>query len=177
MIIAGIADAETGGNIANLLFSLTLIFCGVLQTAKALPGFWIFMYRVSPFTYLVEGMLSTAIANTKVHCAANEFVPLNPPSGQTCGQYLKPYTDRGSYLKDPSATGTCEFCAYQESNTFLGLIGLNYANAWRDFGILWAFILFNIFAAVGIYWLARVPKKSKHRKAEEKTAKEQEKAA
>ena len=134
------------------------------------------MYRASPFTYLVEGMLSTGIANTQVQCAQNEFVPLKPPSGQTCGQYLKLYTDQGSYLKDPSATGTCDFCAYQDSNTFLGLIGLSYSNAWRDFGILWVFIIFNIFAAVGIYWLARVPKKSKHRKEEEKKAKEQEKA-
>ena len=135
------------------------------------------MYRVSPFTYLVEGMLTTGIANQKIHCAANEYVQLNAPGGQTCGEYLKPYIARGSYVKDPSSTGTCEFCSYQDSNTFLGLIGLDYANAWRDFGILWVYIIFNIFAAVGIYWLARVPKKSKHRKAEEKTAKAQEKAA
>ena len=176
MMIAGIADAETGGNVANLLFSLSLIFCGVLQTPAALPGFWIFMYRVSPFTYLVEGMLTTGIANQKVHCAENEFVPLNPPSGQTCGQYLKPYILQGSYVKDTSATDVCQFCSYNKSNTFLNLIGLSYSNAWRDFGILWAFIIFNIFAAVGIYWLARVPKKSKHRKAEEKKAKEEEKS-
>lgn len=28
MIVAGIATAETAGNIANLLFSMCLIFCG-----------------------------------------------------------------------------------------------------------------------------------------------------
>ena len=33
----------------------------------------------------------------------------------------------------------------------------------RDFGIMWVYILVNIFGAVGIYWLARVPKKSKHK--------------
>lgn len=46
MIIAAMETAETGGNIANLLFSLSLIFCGVLQTREALPGFWDFMYYV-----------------------------------------------------------------------------------------------------------------------------------
>lgn len=51
MIIAGISEAEMGGNIANLLFSLSLIFCGVLRGPSALPGFWIWMYHVSPFTY------------------------------------------------------------------------------------------------------------------------------
>jgi len=45
MMIAGIADAETGGNLANLLFSLSLIFCGVLASPTSLPRFWIFMYR------------------------------------------------------------------------------------------------------------------------------------
>ena len=168
MVIAGIADAETGGNIANLLFSLTLIFCGVLQSAQALPGFWIFMYRVSPFTYFVEGMLSTGIANTKIQCAPNEFVQLNAPSGQTCGEYLQSYIASSGYVKNPSATGACEFCSYSDSNLFLQQIGLSFSNAWRDFGILWVYIIFNIFAAVGIYWLARVPKKSKHRKADEK---------
>lgn len=46
MMIAGIESVETAGNVANLLFSLSLIFCGVLQSSSALPRFWIFMYRV-----------------------------------------------------------------------------------------------------------------------------------
>lgn len=176
MMIAGIADAETGGNIANLLFSLSLIFCGILQTPKALPGFWIFMYRVSPFTYLVEGMLSTGIANQRTHCADNEFVSFSPPSGQTCATYMRPYINAaGGYLQDPSATGTCQFCTYDDTNVFLKGVSLSYSHAWRDFGILWVYILFNIFGAVGLYWLARVPKKTKHRKEEEKKAKEEEK--
>jgi ATP-binding cassette, subfamily G (WHITE), member 2, PDR len=63
MVIAAIETAETGGNIANLMFSLTLIFCGVLASPKVFPHFWIFMYRVSPFTYLVDAMLSVGVAN------------------------------------------------------------------------------------------------------------------
>ncbi|KAK3710076.1 Multidrug resistance protein [Vermiconidia calcicola] len=170
MMIAGIPDAETGGNLANLLFSLCLIFCGVLQPASRLPGFWIFMYRVSPFTYLVEGMLTTGIANSAVHCADNEFVTFSPPAGSTCQQYMQPYiTQAGTgYLQNPQATQDCQFCTYDSTNFFLSQVGLNYSNAWRDFGILWVFIIFNVFAAVGIYWLARVPK-NKGKKKEEKS--------
>jgi ABC-2 type transporter len=40
MIIAGIESAETGGNVAQLMFSLTLIFNGVLASPSTLPGFW-----------------------------------------------------------------------------------------------------------------------------------------
>lgn len=175
MMIAGIADAETGGNLANLLFSLSLIFCGVIQTAKALPGFWIFMYRVSPFTYLVEGMLTTGIANQRTHCAENEFVSFQPRSGETCAEYMRPYIrHNGGYLQDPGAMQDCSFCSYDDTNVFLNLIGLDYGNVWRDFGLMWVYIFFNVFAAVGIYWLARVPKKSKHRKEEEAKAKAEE---
>ncbi len=50
MLIAALPDAETAGNISTLMFSLTLTFNGVFQPPNALPGFWIFMYRVSPLT-------------------------------------------------------------------------------------------------------------------------------
>ena len=43
MIIAGMSTAEEGANIANLLFSLALVFCGVLASPETLPGFWIFV--------------------------------------------------------------------------------------------------------------------------------------
>lgn len=51
MVIAAIPDTQTASPIVVLLFSMALTFCGVMQAPSALPGFWIFMYRVSPFTY------------------------------------------------------------------------------------------------------------------------------
>ncbi|KAK5110105.1 hypothetical protein LTR62_006239 [Meristemomyces frigidus] len=165
MMIAGIGDAETGGNLGNLMFSLSLIFCGVLQTPQALPGFWIFMYRVSPFTYLVDGMLSVGVANQKVTCSSDEYVTFSPPSGQTCGTYMQPYISQaGGYLQDPNATGACDYCTYSDTNVFLSGVSASYAHVWRNFGILWGFILFNACAAVFFYWLARVPRKAKEGK-------------
>ncbi|TKA48943.1 hypothetical protein B0A54_01019 [Friedmanniomyces endolithicus] len=163
MMIAGIADAETGGNLANLLFSLSLIFCGVLASPTSLPRFWIFI--VSPFTYLVEGMLSVGVANTQVACAANEFVTFRPPAGQTCSAYMQQYISAaGGYLQDPSATSECNYCTYSDTNVFLRAVSANYAHVWRDYGILWVYIIVNACGAVFFYWLARVPKKSKAKK-------------
>ncbi|KAI7612172.1 hypothetical protein KC346_g7954, partial [Hortaea werneckii] len=160
MMIAGIADAESAGNIGNLLFSLSLIFCGVLQQPQALPGFWIFMYRVSPFTYLVEGMLSTGIANQDTTCAENEFVTLQPPGGQTCEAYMQPFINQaGGYLRNPGDSSDCNYCTYDSTNVFLSQVSISYSNSWRDFGILWAYCVFNVAAAIFIYWLSRVPKK------------------
>lgn len=39
MIIAAFESAEAGGNIANMLFMLTLVFCGVLATPEQFPHF------------------------------------------------------------------------------------------------------------------------------------------
>lgn len=167
MVIAGVETAETGGNIANLAFSLTLIFCGVLASPTALPGFWIFMYRVSPFTYLISAMLSTAVANTNVVCATNELLHFAPAAGQTCGQYMAGYIRfAGGYLQDPGATAQCSFCPLDSTNTFLTAVSSDYSERWRNFGIMWAFIGFNVCAALAFYWLLRVPKKGgkKHKK-------------
>ncbi|KAE8143941.1 ABC-2 type transporter-domain-containing protein [Aspergillus pseudotamarii] len=162
MMIAGIELAETGGNLANLLFSLCLIFCGVLATPQNLPGFWIFMYRVSPFTYLVSGMLSTGVGRTTAICEKVEFLHLTPPANTTCYDYMGDYIGSfGGYLENNNATDSCSFCQISSTDTFLSAVSSYYEDRWRNFGIMWAFIVFNIAAAVFIYWLARVPKGSR----------------
>ncbi|KAK2781143.1 hypothetical protein FQN52_001790 [Onygenales sp. PD_12] len=164
MIIAGVEVAETGGNLANLLFMLCLIFCGVLATKESLPGFWIFLYRVSPFTYLVSAMLSTGLSGTEVVCDPIEFLRFNPLDNQTCQEYLGPFMDfypAKGYLMNPSATEDCGFCSMKYTDSFLLSIGSKYDEAWRNFGLMWAYIAFNIAGAVFIYWLARVPKGAK----------------
>ncbi|GJP96864.1 ABC transporter Cdr4 [Aspergillus niger] len=159
MIIAGIELAETGGNIATLLFSLCLIFCGVLATPDNMPGFWIFMYRLSPFTYLVSAMLSTGLAGTTVTCEAVEYLSFNTPGNQTCQNYMSSYISaNGGYLLNPSATSDCQFCTMSSTDTFLAQVVSYFSDAWRNFGLMWVYIAFNIVAAVGVYWLARVPK-------------------
>ncbi|KAJ5520712.1 hypothetical protein N7463_001165 [Penicillium fimorum] len=163
MVIAGIELAETGGNIATLLFSLCLIFCGVLSTKDALPGFWIFMYRVSPFTYLVSAMLSTGVSGADAFCEAVEYLKFNPPANQTCQDYMGPFINMtgSGYLKDPLATIDCSFCTVSKTNTYLLQISSDFADAWRNFGLMWVYILANIFGALLIYWLVRVPKGKK----------------
>jgi ABC-type multidrug transport system permease subunit len=48
MTIAALPDAQTASALVSMLMLMMMMFCGVLQTPAALPGFWIFMYRVSP---------------------------------------------------------------------------------------------------------------------------------
>jgi ABC-type multidrug transport system permease subunit len=157
-MIVAFESAENAGNMGNLLFMLCLLFCGVLATPDQFPGFWIFMYRVSPFTYLVSGMLSVGISNTKVSCAANEYLHFDPPNG-TCGDYMKTYqSTMGGYIQDEQATSDCSYCPISNTNVYLASVSSQYSDVWRNFGIMWVYIVFNIFAACALYWWVRVPK-------------------
>lgn len=169
MAIAAVDTAETGGNICNLLFSMMLIFCGILASPDVFPRFWIFMYRVSPFTYLVDGMLSVGVANTAIICSETEVRRFTVQAGQTCGSYMYDWIvtrDKGGYLEDPLSTDQCTYCAMDSTNQFLKSIKLSYDRRWRNFGLMWVFIIFNACASVYLYWQFRVPKKiSKAKKA------------
>lgn len=154
--------AEAGGNLANVLFMMCLLFCGVLAPPSAMPGFWIWMYRISPFTYWISAVLSTSMANADVTCTSNELVPVIPPNGTSCGDYLGPFaTALDGYLADESATDECLYCPISSTNSFLTQVSSNYENRWRDFGIGWAFVVANIVAALFLYWLVRMPKGKK----------------
>ena len=81
------------------------------------------MSRVSPFTYLIEGLLSTGLANTPVTCADNEFVNFSPPSGVTCGDHMQSYFDQApGYLQNPEDTQSCGFCSFGDPNVFLSAL-------------------------------------------------------
>jgi ATP-binding cassette, subfamily G (WHITE), member 2, PDR len=160
MLIAGLPDAETAGNIATTMFSLVLTFNGVLQTPSALPGFWLFMWRVSPLTYTVGGLAATTLHGRAVRCAENELAVFNPPSGSNCADYLAPYLKAGApgKLSNPNATANCEYCPLTNGDQFLAGSEINWDQRWRNFGIGWAYIGFNIFAAVYLYYFFRVRK-------------------
>lgn len=157
--------AVDGTNAANFLFMLIFFFCGVLATPIAMPGFWIFLYRASPLSYWISAILSTGLANVEVACAQNEWTNIALPDGQTCGDYMSEYISRlGGYVMDPNATNTCNYCKIKETNVFLSGISSEYKDRWRNFGIIWVYIAFNMVASLGLYWLARMPKENKKKK-------------
>ncbi|KAF7587765.1 hypothetical protein BBP40_006725 [Aspergillus hancockii] len=161
MVVASAGSAEIGAILSLLLYALCLIFCGVMATPASLPGFWTFMYRVSPLTYLVSAMLSTGLANTEVTCSDLEVTVVNPPSGQTCAEYLAAYMQMaGGTVYNRNATAGCQFCALTNSNMFLTSVSSDYGERWRNFGLMWVYIGFNVGAALVLYWAIRVPKSS-----------------
>ena len=160
MCVAPIELEDMAGTIAYLLFTMCVTFCGVLVTKSELPGFWKFMYRVSPMTYFVSGYLSNAVAHSTVECSDEEFRHVVPPDGLTCGEYFEPYLKAAGtgYLEDPNATEHCTFCPLTSTDDWLNSVDIKYSEKWRNLGLMWIYIIFNIGAAIFFYWWARVPK-------------------
>lgn len=142
------------------MFSLILTFNGVLQSPDNLPGFWLFMWRVSPLTYIVGGLAATTLHEREVRCAENELAVFDAPQGQTCGQYLAEYlTQAPGQLYNPDASTGCEYCSLSNGDQFLAASRIYWDQRWRNFGIGFAYIGFNIMGAVFLYWFFRVRKR------------------
>jgi ABC-type multidrug transport system permease subunit len=157
MTIAALPDAQTASSIVTLLTMMSMIFCGVLQNPTALPGFWTFMYRVSPFTYWVAGMVATALHGRAVHCSETEASVFNPPTGMNCGEYLADYLKVApGQLQNPMDTEQCRYCALSVADEFLVGSNIYWSDRWRNFGIMWAYIFFNFFIAIATYYIFRV---------------------
>ncbi|RDB27092.1 Brefeldin A resistance protein [Hypsizygus marmoreus] len=156
-VAAMVANAEMAALVFSVLFSFVLTFNGVIQPFREL-GWWQWMYRLSPFTYLIEGLLGQALGKGKITCSPIELVKLNPPSGQTCASYLQTYISaHGGYLTNPSATSGCEFCAFATTDEFLGAsFNIYYSHRWRNVGLLCAYIVFNIAAIYGCTYFFRI---------------------
>lgn len=132
----------------------------VIVPMGSLPTFWKFMYRVSPLTYLVDGLLSTGLAHNAVQCSPLELLQFSPPANVTCGAYMETYMQvAGGRVYNPESTDTCQFCSLADTDMFLAMTSASYDERWRNYGLMFVYIVFNLFAALGLYWLARVPKK------------------
>lgn len=92
LTITALPDAQSAAGLVILFTMMSTVFSGVLQTKTALPGFWVFMYRVSPFTYWIGGIVSTLVHERSILCSPSEMMVFDPPSGSTCAEYLAPPT-------------------------------------------------------------------------------------
>ncbi|KAF5551419.1 ABC transporter CDR4 [Fusarium mexicanum] len=160
MAVAGAPTAEVGATLGLFLFMMSLVFCGVLVPYSGLPGFWTFMYRVSPLTYLIGAMISNGVGKQEVTCSEIEFLQFQTPANLTCGEYVGQFVQAvGGALSNPGANQTCLYCPIASTDTYLGTLSIRYSERWRNFGLIWAFIMFDVIAALVAYWLLRVPKK------------------
>ncbi|KAG2118374.1 ABC-2 type transporter-domain-containing protein [Suillus clintonianus] len=150
----GIASMAPTTPVASMYFTTLIIFVmtfdGVVQPFNELH-WWKWMYRVSPFTYIIEGLLGQAIGGESISCSSTELVSVNPPKGLTCDKYLGPFMEfAGGYLTNPEAAEGCQYCLTKTADQFMySRFNIKYNHHWRNLGIVFGFVTFNIMA---IFW-------------------------
>lgn len=168
-LAAAMPDALTAVNIANLIFVLCLMFCGILVQPNSIPHFWVFMYRVSPMTYLMGGMIKAGLANTPLNCASIDLLHIPLPSRNgtysSCGSYLQEYiSTAGGRILNTEATDECVLCAVTDTNLTLETMGIDVETRWHDLGFLAVYVLVNIAGVFFFYWITRGRKKAGEKK-------------
>ena len=91
-------------------------------------------------------MHRVAIGHMEINCSFTELVTVDPPLGQTCGSFLQEYISRsGGYITNPDATSDCQYCSARTTDEWMKPnFNILYSNHWRDFGIFWGYIVFNV---------------------------------
>ncbi|KAG0669884.1 ATP-binding cassette transporter snq2 [Maudiozyma exigua] len=157
MVLYMAPNLQSANIILGLCLSFLIAFCGVVQPKSLMPGFWTFMWKASPYTYFVQNLIGVLLHKKPVICSKKEYSYFNPPAGETCGSYMANFLKSNTgYIKNPNDTSNCGYCIYSVGDEYLSYVNAEYSHQWRNFGIYWAYIVFNIFAMVGVYYLIHV---------------------
>lgn len=134
-----------------------MMFRSVLVPPGELPRFWVFVYRASPLTYFIDGIVAAGLANTSLRCSESELLHLIPPSDLNCVEYLGPYMQTaGGYLDNSSTVRECLYCPFADSNAFLSSRGIDITSPWKNFGYLIVYVLFNMLSTFFIFRITRL---------------------
>jgi ABC-type multidrug transport system permease subunit len=125
------------------------------------------LYYINPFNYLIGALLVFTTWETPVSCSTSELAIFDPPSLQTCLEYLSPYLQSGNgaaaNLLNPQATANCKVCQYKTGADYLRTLNIkDKSYGWRDAGIVCVFVV----SGYGLVFLLMKLRTKKSKKAE-----------
>ncbi|KAH7067890.1 ABC-2 type transporter-domain-containing protein [Paraphoma chrysanthemicola] len=145
--VAAYAPNAVFASLVNPLLLGTLVsFCGVLVPYSQIQPFWRYwLYYLNPFNYVMGSMLVFADWDWNIKCKESEFAVFDPPSGQTCAQYLDAWMNgpgSRNNLVNPLDTAGCKVCQYNRGEDYLYTVNLtDKVHGWRDAAICVIFAL------------------------------------
>jgi len=137
-----------------LFFTFIVSFCGVVVPYAGLPAFWrSWMYWLTPFHYLLEGFLALLVRGLPIECAPEELALFPPPPGQDCQTYAAAAAQRAGGYVQTQPGGVCGYCQFATGDAFAASFNVFPRHIWRDFGIVWVYVLFNFAVVFACTWL------------------------
>ncbi|GAA5951529.1 hypothetical protein JCM21900_001592 [Sporobolomyces salmonicolor] len=157
-----VALSPSLGVIGNLLpFFLVSMeaFNGSLMPYAQMPGYYRWLYHVSPFQHYIRSMLGVILHGVPVQCADFEVVSFLSPPDLTCGNYTADYlASHSGYLLNPSSSSTCHFCPLSTGDDFLRALNISFSDRWRSLFVLLGYTCTNlVLAYVLVFYPPRIP--------------------
>lgn len=150
-------DLPSANVIISFFFNFIISFCCVVQPPSNMPGFWTFMWKASPYTYFVQSMVGVILHGRSVTCGPEEYAYLDPPEGQTCGEYLSGFLENNfGYVDNPDLTSQCGYCQYRNADEYMSTFSASYHYRWRNVGFYCVYIIFNVVAMLGLFYFFRM---------------------
>lgn len=158
LVAALFSNATMAGYAMALLWVTLLMFSGAANPRSALNSFYHpWLYWADPLTYFFEPTVSTVLHGVEVQCSTDEMAVFDPPSGQTCQQYLTEYLNTSpGYLTNPNASQGCTYCPYSVGDDFAETLHFFYGDRWRDWAVFLGFCLTNFLLVFVVTWFFRV---------------------
>lgn len=97
--------------------------------------------------------MTASLGPLEVTCTSSELATFDPPTGQTCGEYLATFLETASgYLANPEATAGCGYCSMSTGQDYLDELGFEYSHRWRNWGVFLCFTVANIATIFAATW-------------------------
>ncbi|KAI0437784.1 ABC transporter PeaB1 [Xylaria telfairii] len=147
----------------GFFFMFVNLFSGTLSPKPLTPSGWKWYYNVSPLFYLAEGTTSDMLYGLELDCDASETSMFQPANG-TCLDYAAGFLNTATgYLVNPDSLSDCLYCRYKDGQSYYTRWGYDFANRYRNVGVVIAFIAFNFSTVIALTYLLKVKKwKRKH---------------
>ncbi|QGI71281.1 hypothetical protein CEK26_003618 [Fusarium fujikuroi] len=156
-------DLGAAGNVLVFIVCTCNWFNGIIVPYSQIQVFWRYwLYYLSPFTYLLGGMVTAVTSSVDVSCSPSDLTVFTAPVNETCSSYVSEWAlSASAQLLNPKASGDdlCQVCRWTTGTQFLDQFNLGdgqLGGQWGSWGIFVGFTFSNLALVYFFTWATKV---------------------
>ncbi|KAK2926203.1 AAA ATPase domain [Fusarium oxysporum f. sp. vasinfectum] len=156
-------DLGAAGNVLVFIVCTCNWFNGIIVPYSQIQVFWRYwLYYLSPFTYLLGGMVTAVTSSVGVSCSSADLTVFTAPANETCSSYVSKWAlSASAQLLNPDASGDdyCQVCRWTTGTQFLDQFNLGdgqLGGQWGSWGIFVVFTFSNLALVYFFTWATKV---------------------
>ncbi|KAF6512916.1 hypothetical protein HZS61_007722 [Fusarium oxysporum f. sp. conglutinans] len=156
-------DLGAAGNVLVFIVCTCNWFNGIIVPYSQIQVFWRYwLYYLSPFTYLLGGMVTAVTSSVGVSCSSADLTLFTAPANETCSSYVSKWAlSASAQLLNPEASGDdyCQVCRWTTGTQFLDQFNLGdgqLGGQWGSWGIFVVFTFSNLALVYFFTWATKL---------------------